>query len=117
MIQNFQGRSVPDLVRFSSHHAGWDPNNLHDDLLLRGAIVNRTYGKHKNLYIYPFLLTIFCPIFYAPPQYYCSTYAPGGSVLRNKQILPRPLSAADEELYYLQLTDQMDHDLSYCSKV
>ena len=26
-------------------------------ILLRGAIVNRTYGIHKNLYIQPFLLT------------------------------------------------------------
>ena len=28
-------------------------------VLLRGAIVNRTYSKHKNLDIYLFLLTIF----------------------------------------------------------
>ena len=35
--------------------------------LLRGAIVNRTYGIHKNLYILPFLLTIFDPINYGPP--------------------------------------------------
>ena len=27
-------------------------------LILRGAIVNRTYDTHKNLYIYLFLLTI-----------------------------------------------------------
>ena len=36
-------------------------------LLLRGAIVNRTYGTHKNLYIYVFLPTIFGPINYGPP--------------------------------------------------
>ena len=36
-------------------------------ILLRGTIVNRTYGIHKNLYIYPFLLTIFGPINYVPP--------------------------------------------------
>ena len=36
-------------------------------LLLRGTIVNRTYGIHKNPYIEPFLLTIFGPINYGPP--------------------------------------------------
>ena len=35
--------------------------------LLRGAILNRTYGTHKTLYISLFLLTIFGPIYYAPP--------------------------------------------------
>ena len=29
-----------------------------------GTKVNRTYGKHKNLNIYPSFLTIFGPIFY-----------------------------------------------------
>ena len=33
-------------------------------LILRGTIVNRTYGAHKKLYIYLFLLTIFGPIYY-----------------------------------------------------
>ena len=37
------------------------------DRLLRGTIVNRTCGVHKNLYIWPFLLTIFGPINYGPP--------------------------------------------------
>ena len=37
------------------------------DPLLRGTIVNRTCGSHKNLYIYPFLLTIFGPINNGPP--------------------------------------------------
>ena len=32
-----------------------------------GTIVNRTYVKHKNLYIYPFLPTIFGPVYYGPP--------------------------------------------------
>ena len=32
-----------------------------------GAIVNRTYDTHKNLYIYLFLLTMFGPIYYGPP--------------------------------------------------
>ena len=36
-------------------------------LLLRGTIVNRTYGTHKNLYIYLFSLTIFGPVYYDPP--------------------------------------------------
>ena len=36
--------------------------------LLRAAIVNRTYGKHKSLYIYPFLPTIFGPINYMVPR-------------------------------------------------
>ena len=35
--------------------------------LLRGTIVNRTYGVHKKLHIYLFLLTIFGPIYYGPP--------------------------------------------------
>ena len=38
-----------------------------DSILLRGTIVNRTYGIHKNLYITPFLLTIFGAINYGPP--------------------------------------------------
>ena len=36
-------------------------------VLLRGTILNRTYGLHKNLYISLFLLTIFGPIYYGPP--------------------------------------------------
>ena len=43
----------------------WNPKVL--DPLLRGTIVNRTYGINKNLYIYLFLLTIFSPINYGPP--------------------------------------------------
>ena len=37
-------------------------------VLLRGALVNRTYGVHKNPYISPFLPTIFGPVNYAPPR-------------------------------------------------
>ena len=37
------------------------------EALLRGTIVNRTYGTHKNLYVPLFLLTIFGPINYSPP--------------------------------------------------
>ena len=36
-------------------------------LLLRGAIVNRTYGTHKNVCISLFLPTIFGPIYYGSP--------------------------------------------------
>ena len=35
--------------------------------LLRGTIVNRTYGTHKNQYISPFSPTIYGPIYYGPP--------------------------------------------------
>ena len=33
----------------------------------RGAILNRTYGTHKKLYISLFLLTILGPIYCGPP--------------------------------------------------
>ena len=36
-------------------------------ILLRGAIVNRTYGTLKNLYIPLFLVRRFGPIYYDPP--------------------------------------------------
>ena len=36
-------------------------------LLLRRTILNRTYGKHKHLYISLFLLTTFGPIYYGLP--------------------------------------------------
>ena len=46
--------------------------------LLRGAIVNRTYGIHNTLYISLFLLliTIFGPIYYGPPKHW-SLYSAG----------------------------------------
>ena len=31
-----------------------------------GGTVNRTYGTHKNQYVYLFLLIIFGPIYYGP---------------------------------------------------
>ena len=37
-------------------------------LLLRGTIVNRTYGTNKNLYVYSFSRTIFGPVYYGPPK-------------------------------------------------
>ena len=33
-------------------------------VILRGTIVNRTYGTLKNLYIYLFFLTMFGPIYF-----------------------------------------------------
>ena len=36
-------------------------------VLLRGTIVNRTYGTLKNLYISLFVFTIFSPIYYDGP--------------------------------------------------
>ena len=36
-------------------------------VLLRGTIVNRTYGLHKDLYIYLFLLIIFWSYLLWPP--------------------------------------------------
>ena len=38
-------------------------------VVLRGTIVDRACGIHKKLQIWPFLLTIFGPIYYGPPQY------------------------------------------------
>ena len=36
-------------------------------LILWGTIVNRTYGTHKNLFIYPLLLLTFGPVYFGPP--------------------------------------------------
>ena len=36
-------------------------------LFLRGEVLNRTYGTHKNLYVSLFLLAIFGPIYCGPP--------------------------------------------------
>ena len=36
-------------------------------VVLRGTIVNRTYGTHKNLDVYLFLLTILGSIYHGPP--------------------------------------------------
>ena len=49
------------------HTPNRSPSASVDDLFLRGTIVIRTCGIHKNLYIYPLLLTIFGPINYGPP--------------------------------------------------
>ena len=41
--------------------------NNYEYYYLRGTLVNRTYGEHKNLYIHVCLLTICGPIYYRPP--------------------------------------------------
>ena len=59
-----------DMHPYISGRSGVTPQktNSSDTLrLFRGTIVNRTYGKHKNLYIKKILLTIFVPINYGPP--------------------------------------------------
>ena len=57
---------IKSLVIIDAHAAHCRMTAV-DEILLRGTItiVNRTYGTHKNLYIYLFLLTIFGPIYYA----------------------------------------------------
>ena len=42
-------------------------NTWYSIIQLRRGVLNRTYGKHKNLYISLFLVTIFGPIYYGPP--------------------------------------------------
>ena len=59
------------LVLFHPSEISWSMNlqigHLQINHLLRGIMVNRTYGTHKNLYISLFSLTIFGPIYYGPP--------------------------------------------------
>ena len=77
------------LIGSSNHNSIWclDMEGQHVPLVrsglwlpLQGTIVNRTYGTHKNLDIYLFLLTIVGPIYY-------------GRVPR-KPVSPRVLSIA-----------------------
>ena len=42
-------------------------NKSYEVHLLRGTILNRTYGTHKKLYTSLFLPTIFGSIYYGPP--------------------------------------------------
>ena len=59
-----------DAIERARHRLDWALKNEGQKqvpLLLRGTIVNRTYGTHKNLYVSPFLLTIFGPVNYGPP--------------------------------------------------
>ena len=57
-VQNIGNRS--DIINMSTKRSFYLR-------LLRGTIVNRTYGIHKNLYISLFLLRIFGPVNYGPP--------------------------------------------------
>ena len=43
--------------------------NAYNIILLRGTILNRTYGPYKNVYVLIFLPTIVGPIYYVPPYY------------------------------------------------
>ena len=62
----FGSASVPE-GRYKAHDEPKMSRHSQLRLLLRGTIVNRTYGIHKNLYIQHFLLTIVGPINYGPP--------------------------------------------------
>ena len=70
------GTEVPDHVagiHAMLHHAyrcWWAP--------LRGTILNRTYGEHKNLYVSLFVPTMFGPIYYGPPRYILYVYSCSG---------------------------------------
>ena len=63
------GRRYTPILQESRIPCYHDINRMSTDLswLLRGTIVNRAYGTHKNLYISVFLLTIFGPINFGPP--------------------------------------------------
>ena len=45
----------------------WVWTSVHHHAFIRGTIVNRTYGTHKNLCTHLFLLTIFGPVYFGPP--------------------------------------------------
>ena len=55
-------------------------------MLLRGTIVNRTYGTHKKLYIFLFLLTKFGPIYHGPRNHSGSLeeFKPSGNIEQKK---------------------------------
>ena len=53
---------VPRNGRLGSRLYLDDPDDLS-----RGTTINRTYGTHKKLSIFLFLLTVFGPINYGPP--------------------------------------------------
>ena len=86
-VRRYTNKILVQEGRVSAQQHGWDlvtPLVSVDSFfcVLRGTIVSRTYGIHKNLYMYPFLLTIFGPINYGPPQqyilghYYCCVSPP-----------------------------------------
>ena len=53
------------IYECTAHVAAWELYHLRD--LLRGTIINRTHGTHKNLYISICFLPTFGPIYYGPP--------------------------------------------------
>ena len=66
--------SVVSVIWAGAYRHYWEPltavyeSAKYTAQLLRGTIINRTYGIHKNLYIHLVLLTIFGTIYYGPPQ-------------------------------------------------
>ena len=57
----------PGMLDRLTNYSGKTRVNDSSMSYLRGTLVNRTYGDHKNLYIHLFLPTIFGPIYYLPP--------------------------------------------------
>ena len=56
------------LIGWNARFSGPSPQLLLIvGVVLRGTIVNRTYGTDKNLYVEAFLPTIFSPVNYGPP--------------------------------------------------
>ena len=65
MFQSDLGRTYRGITT-SSFRIAAVPRYAHVQYL-RGTIVNRTYGIHKNLYISLYSLTMLGPIYYGPP--------------------------------------------------
>ena len=61
------GQGFPDLAGLPEQLFLAAPS-LRPWVLLPGTMVNRTYGTHKNIYVYPCLLTTFGPIYYGPSK-------------------------------------------------
>ena len=60
------GRFTPSVSAVTIWRGQW--SDFDPSILLRGTILNRTYGTDKKLYISLFLPTIFGPIYYGPPK-------------------------------------------------
>ena len=64
----FLGGAIPTVQQQQKHVATIVSGNVSTAVLcIRGTMLNKTYGTHKNLYVSLFLLTIFGPIYYGPP--------------------------------------------------
>ena len=64
-----------------------------------GAIVNRTYGTHKHLYIFLFLVTIFGPISYGPPSSLWSCPLPASDFVPERHLsISRSLARSGKKL-------------------